>query len=143
MIDELIWEKTSSFPSKTYKLWLGKNLFGVLDTKTDFSLTYICSFNQLKLELSKLNAVNLHTKSKVCEFIHASFNEYTIKTEKEVYIYNTICKEIFDTKGKTLITFENDSLFFPKKGKVKIHADRNIELLVSSLFYLKNTEDQN
>jgi hypothetical protein len=142
MRQEIIWEKSTSFSDKTYKLSIGPTLYGLLNCRNEFGLSYICKFKTLSLELKGLKAVDLNLKSTVCNYFNTKFNEYTIIINEEKYIYNKICEEIFDTHGKTLITVEKDSWFFPKRGVIKIDTDKNVELLISSLFYLRTIYGQ-
>ena len=139
---EITWEKSTSFPDKTYKLLIGQTLYGVLNLHNQFGLSYTCKFKTHNIEIKALKAVDLNSKSTLCTYLNTKFNEYTIIVNDEKYIYNKICEEIFDTNGKTLITIEKESLFFPKKGVIKIDIDKNVELLISSLFYLREISAQ-
>ncbi len=139
MRQELNWEKTSSFPQKTYKLKLDDNIFGTIDQQYENKLTYIAKFRNCNYLISNSKLVDLNAKKElVAEYLDTSFNEYTIKTATTNYIYNKLSKEVYDLNGKTLITVESNSFFFPNKGKIIVSTDLHAELLISSLFYLRH-----
>jgi hypothetical protein len=138
---EINWEKTSSFPQKTYKLTLDNNLFGTIEQQYDHNLTYVAKFKNCNYQITNLKLADLNAKrEQLAEFLDTSFNEYTIKTVATNYIYNKLSKEVFDLNGKTMVTVESNSIFFPNKGKIIVSVDLNAELLISSLFYLRHLE---
>ncbi len=141
MRQEISWEKTSSFPQKTYKLTIDNNLFGTINQQFENNLTYLAKFKNCNYQITNLKLVDLNSKkAPIAEYLETSFNEYTIKTPTTNYIYNKLSKEVFDLNGKTLVTIESNSLLFPNKGKIIVSIDRNVELLISSLFYLRHLE---
>ncbi|MBA3680733.1 MAG: hypothetical protein H0W73_06155 [Bacteroidetes bacterium] len=132
---EYTWHKPGGFLLAEYEIKKEGKIIALMNY-SDYR--FVAEFKGSKYSISNYQLYN--EKGLIAKLLDIHLTEYYIKIGNNEYTYLKGAKEIVTKDNALVIRAQNDRLFFPVSGTLKVNYNKDVPALLTCFFYLNDAD---